>query len=464
MHKQVSKWSQLLIVSMGVFLSVIDIFIVNVAIPSIKKGIHGTDGDVQLVIALYLTGYAAFLITGGRAGDYFGKKAVFVTGISLFTLASTFCGLSQTAFQLNISRLVQGISAGIMVPQSIAYIQVLFPDGRERIKALGIYGSIAGSASVIGQLLGGIIPDMNFFTAGWRLIFLINLPFGILAAFFAWKFLPRTTRLSDKKFDFPGVALLSIILVSLVYPIIRGRESGWPLWSIILIFSSVLLTPFFLLNQKRKSDKDTNPLINLKLFEYKDFNIGLIASLLYFMVQDTYFLINAILFQNALELSSSDAGILFSFQGIGYVVASLISIRLLRIYGKYVLIAGVSLMIITLIFHILLLNANHLNTNLLVAVLLGYGMGCGSVLPSLLTMTLKNIPPELAGSASGMYSTFQQTAIALGIGIIGGIFFDKLPGNLTLHAYLQAYNLATYINIGFLLLTGVLLFRFSSTQ
>jgi MFS family permease len=458
MSKQTSKWGLLIILSSSIFLSVIDIFIVNVAIPSIKKGIHGTDGDIQLVIALYLLGYAAFLITGGRAGDYYSKKSVFIIAMLSFTLASLLCGISQTAFQLNTARFVQGISAAFMVPQGIAYIQILFPSHQERIKALGIYGSIAGAASVIGQFLGGILPDTHFFIEGWRLLFLINLPLGIVFAFLAARFLKDTTVEKAGKFDYSGVILLTLGLVGLIYPLIRGAESGWPLWSLILMGLSILLLFIFLYDQKQKLLKGKEPLIHMGLFSYKDFNIGLCAVLFYFMVQDSYFLINAILFQTGFGISSSETGIFFVFQGVGYVFASVISIKLVPVYGKKVLQTGVLIMIISLILHLVFFKSGAVSRAVMLPVLFIYGTGCGSVLPSLLTMALKSIPPKFAGAASGTFSTFQQTAIALGIGIVGGIFFYILGKAETLQAYLSAYQAATMVNVIMLLFVSLFLF------
>lgn len=301
MNKKVSKWFLLLIVSSAIFLSVIDLFIVNVAIPSIKKGIRGSDGDIQLVIVLYVIGYAAFLITGGRAGDYFGKKKVFITGILVFTLASCICGLSQNALQINIGRLLQGISAAFMVPQGIAFIPVLFPDMKEREKALGIYGSIAGTASVIGQFLGGILPDTRFFIEGWRLVFLINLPIGILSALLAFKFLTganaKTNSIKDstamplvnsasktslqvevsksqwKDFNFVGLGLMIFSLISVIYPIIQGRELGWPNWTIVMLVCSLLSLLAFFYNQRKRLAVKKEALINVMLLR-----IGILTS------------------------------------------------------------------------------------------------------------------------------------------------------------------------------------------
>lgn len=454
------KWLALFIVSSAAFLSVIDIFIVNVAIPSIKQGMHGTDGDSQLVISLYLIGYAAFLITGSRVGDHFGRKKVFIIAMLLFTVASGLCGASQTPLQLNAARFVQGISAAFMVPQSITYIHLLFPDHRERIKALGVYGSIAGMASVIGQFLGGILPDIHFIVAGWRLIFLINLPLGIISCVFAFRFLKESRVKQAVRFDYTGVLLLTVTLIDLIYPLIRGRELGWPLWSIIMMGAAVLLLLVFVNQQKRKLIRGEQPLINVQLFAFRDFNIGLCAVLFYFMVQDSYFVLNAVYLQTGLGISSSATGILFVSQGIGFVMASLISIPLINTYGKRVLQTGVLIMITALVLHIVFIRSAQVSPFILFPILFLYGTGCGSVLPSLLTMALKSIPADLAGAASGMYTTFQQTAIALGIGIVGGVFFNE-AGQA---GYVIAYQTATGVNIVLLVVVSFFLYMLPAKE
>src|SRR6202000_540021 len=197
-----NKWLELIIVLSAPLLSVIDVFIINVAIPSIKKGVHATDAQVQLVIAGYLLGYAAFLITGGRAGDHFGRKKVFFWGMLAFTIASALCGLSTTPFQLIATRFVQGLSASFMVPQAIAFIQILFTDAKERAKAFGLFGITLGAAAIIGQVLGGYLSDIHWAIEGWRLIFFINVPIGALTLFAAHLYLTETARHSSSKFDY----------------------------------------------------------------------------------------------------------------------------------------------------------------------------------------------------------------------------------------------------------------------
>ena len=444
------RWWALVLISSGVFLSVIDIFIVNVAIPSIEAGIHGSDGDSQLFIALYLIGYASFLITGGRMGDHFGRKRVFIIAMLLFTTASVFCGIAQSPIQLITARFIQGIGAAFMVPQGIALIQILFPDHHLRVKALGIYGSIAGVASVIGMFLGGLLPDLTFIVSGWRLIFLINVPFGLVAVTLSAKYLKESELIRSVKFDYSGISILTIALIGLTYPLIRGRELGWPLWSILLLIGALLMIGVFIKDQQRKLAAGKEPLINVQLFSYRDFNIGLLAVFFYYMVQESYFFVNTVLLQTGMGMGSSRTGIFFACQGIGYVVASLLSIHLVGVFGKKVLQVGIMIMILALVFHILVLESKPVNQSILMAVLFLYGLGCGSVLPSLLTITLRNIPTHFAGAASGTYSTVQQTAIAIGVGVVVGLFFNEIQGNNTLFNYLHAYRIATGCNIIFL--------------
>ncbi|MCF0062617.1 MFS transporter [Dyadobacter chenwenxiniae] len=454
----------LMILSAGIFLSVIDIFIVNVAIPSIKKGVHGTDTHMQLVIALYLLGYAVFLLAGGKLGDVYGKKNVYVTGMVLFTIASGCCGFAQTAWQLNVARLFQGISAAFMVPQGIAYIQVLFNDPKQRTSAFGIYGSIAGTASVIGQLLGGILPDLTLIDESWRLVFLINLPIGFISAALAIKFLPQHKVIQSARFDFSGSMLLTIALTGLVLPIILGRELNWPLWSLMLLAFSVILLFVFVYIQKRKQTTGRHPLINFELFAFKDFRIGLYASVCYFLVQDTYFLINTVLMQTGFGLSSSITGMFFVVQGLGYMSASLTSVRFVALHGKNVLLTGIIIMVVSLAFHILILRTAQINLFVLIPTLFLYGAGCGTVLPSLLSVSLKNIPSEFAGAASGTYATCQQISIALGIGILGGLFYDLLGSQHTIEDFSSAYRITSLINMMLLLVVGVLVLFLPKTQ
>ncbi|HTI93451.1 MAG TPA: MFS transporter [Puia sp.] len=454
MNKTLSPWLSLVIVLTAPLLSVIDVFIINVAIPSIKAGVHATDGQVQLVIAAYLLGYAAFLITGGRSGDHYGRKRTFFWGMIGFTVSSCLCGVSETPDQLNLMRFLQGVSAAFMVPQAIAFIQVLFSDPKERSKAIGWFGITLGLASVIGQVLGGYFAGGHFFVPGWRLIFLVNLPIGLLSLLAASKYLPETERHSGTKMDFSGVLILTIALFCLIYPLIQGRESGWPWWSFGLLLLSGIIFWLFIYDQRRKKAAGKAPLIDTSLFTFRDLNIGLGAVLFHFMVHTSYLLLSAVFLQNGLGLSPLTSGLYFVAPGILFTLSSVAASRLIPRYGTRVLMVGVVLIVITFGLEIA-----YFKTGASVAVLFTlqalYGLANGLVLPSLLNITLRSLPARFAGAAAGIYSTVQQTASALGICLVGGLFYYLIEHTKNVQL---AFHWGLAVNICFLFILGVLLF------
>ncbi|MFB6456747.1 MFS transporter [Chitinophaga sp. Hz27] len=420
----INKWYALLIILTAPLLYVIDIFIINIAIPTIKSSLHATDGEVQLVIAAYLLGSACFLITGGRAGDYLGKKKVFYWGMGWFTLTSCLCGLCQTPTQLNIARFLQGVSSAFMVTQSISLIQVLFPVAKERAKAIGWYGITLSIAAIIGQMLGGYLAETNFIIAGWRLIFFINLPVGIIAMWAIRHYLRETEITKAIQFDYTGAILLTIALGCMIYSITEGREQHWPIWSFLLLVISFVLLIIFLYLQKQKMINKKGPLINLQLFKQPAFNIGLLAVLFHFMLHTAYLLMMAVYLQNGLGLSALACGACFIPHALLFMLSSVVASRLLVTYGKRVLQAGLSIILLAFLLQIFMGNTNQpVWTVIFIAV---YGLGNGLVLPFLLNIVLDNVPVEDAGAASGIFSTFQQMASGLGISIIGGIFFAVL--------------------------------------
>ena len=460
--KSISKWLALLIILTAPLLYVIDIFIINMAIPAIKAGVHATDGEVQLVIAGYLLGSASFLITGGRAGDYLGRRKVFFWGMFCFTLTSCLCGLAQTALQLNITRFFQGLSSSIMVPQSIALIQVLFTDQKERAKAIGWYGITLSIAAIIGQILGGYLVGTHFMIAGWRLIFFINLPVGAASLWAIRQFLHETPKETKNAFDYRGAAILTLGLICLIYPLTQGREAGWPLWSIALIISSVCTFAFFIRDQKNKLLHNKQPLIDISLFKIREFNIGLLAVLFHFMMHTAFLLMSAVYLQNGLGLSALNCGMYFILHATLFMISSVIASKLIVKFGKWVLQAGLLLILISFILMICFFKApvSGWCVNLLIGL---YGLGNGLVLPSLLTIALKSIPSKFAGVAAGVFSTFQQTASALGISILGGIFYNVIDNNRLHPNYFKALSYGLAAGMVCLFIVGVMLYLLPSS-
>ncbi|MDV3750840.1 MFS transporter [Elizabethkingia anophelis] len=455
----------LLLLSMSIFLAVIDLFVVNVAVPSIKESLNGTNSGAMFIIVAYVMGYASFLITGSIAGNRWGKKKVYAWGMLLFTVFSLFCSIAQNTFQLNIFRFFQGVSAAFMVPQGVGMIPYVFPDFKDRTKAFGIYGSIAGAASVIGQFLGGLLPELNIWgIEGWRLIFIINIPLGGTAFVLSILKLKELPVIKQKSFDIFGLLLLTAFLITLIYPLIVGGESHWPFWSIAMLVFSLLLLFIFYLYEKYRLAKLNPVLIDVNLFSLKEFNIGILAAVFYYIAQDSYFFLNAIYLQSHLNLSSVHVGNMFVLQGIGYFMASLFSVRFVIKYDYKVMLGGSCIMILALVLHICYFTNEHINNILIYFILFLYGIGCGTMLPSMMTMALRKISSNLTASASGVYLTVQQISIALGVSIIGGIFFHLLGQNGDLLKATVAYHYSTYANILALVIVGGIFLFLSSRR
>ncbi|MEI6950467.1 MFS transporter [Paraflavisolibacter sp. H34] len=453
MNHSANKWLQHGILLTAPLLTVIDVFIVNIALPSIKESLRASDSAAELIIASYLLGYASFQVTGSRAGDIRGRKKVFLWGMLFFVLSSCVCGLANSAAMLIAARFFQGVSGAFMMPQALAYVQVLFPEPKERTRAIGYVGITLGAASVLGQFLGGFLAGLDTFTEGWRFIFFINLPIGLAAFWLAKKFLINTGQNTKQRFDYSGVVLFTLALGSLIYPLTEGREKGYPLWSFGMIASSLVLFYIFIRNQKTKLLKRQHPLVDIRLFRIKDFNLGLLLLIFYFIMHTAYLLVSTLYFQNGLHCTPFQTGLYFTVWGTCFTLSSFLSIRLVNAFGKKPVQAGIALMI--LVFqHQLLYFDDQLSEQTLLFNLPLLGFSGGLVLPSLINLALKKVPPQFAGIASGTYSTVQQTASSLGICFIGGLFFSVAG---TSGDFVKAFHYSLYAEIlclvaGFILL------------
>lgn len=451
--------------SIGIFLFVIDLFIINVSLPTIQNTLYLNNGQTQWIIILYVIGYASLLINAGKAGNYFGHKKLYIFGMIGFTIASAICGFSENIYVLLLGRLLQGFSSGLMVPQGLTLITRLFEKPEQRTIAFGIYGSIAGLASVIGQFLGGLIPDLHWMNESWRLIFLINIPFGLIAIVVSYIMLPKDQLLSKEKLSYFPLIQIFVLLIGLIYPLIIGPELHWPLWTIVLLIVFILLTFWFLKHQKGLNPLNSSAIINFSLFRSKMFNLGLLAALFYYMVQDAYFIMNSNYLQNHKNFTATMTGIAFVYQGIGYFIASLVASKFVQKKGKIIVLSGLSIMIIGLFFHLYFLNHEPLDETKIHILFFFYGIGCGSVLPSLMTLALKDLSKELIGVGSAIYLTVQQISICLGIAVVVGIYLQTKGNSFYFFNQLStAYGLAVSISVVFLLIVMLFILKIFSRR
>jgi EmrB/QacA subfamily drug resistance transporter len=457
------RWAALAVVSAAAFLGVLDFFIVIVSIPAIKLDLDATPAEVQLMVACYGLAYAVTLITGGRLGDIYGRKRMFLIGMGGFTLASTLCGLATSPAMLIVSRIFQGIMAALMFPQVLSIIQVSFPP-YERGRAFGIFGTVAGAGSFSGNLLGGVLVHFNLFGLGWRPIFLVNLPVGIISLAAAAALLRESRSPKARRLDLGGVAVVSLGLLLLVYPLMQGREAGWPLWAFASLAASLPVLVAFVFYERRVRLAGGSPLVELDLFHDRVFVVGLVTTLVYYCGLSALFLIVTLFMQDGLRFDPLQAGLTFAPFGLGFLIASNRAARLVPRLGNGVIQLGVGLMASSVAALIILTFLRGLETSLgeLIPVLLFYGIGQGLVMPTLVTTVLSGVHGHDAGSAAGVLTTVQQVALSIGVAVIVSVFYAVLDyyggAAFTAQGYVAAVDIALALNLGLLLTTFGLVF------
>jgi EmrB/QacA subfamily drug resistance transporter len=451
------RWWNLFVILLAPVISVVDIFITNVSLPTIQSYYNTSDAKVQLIVAAYLVGYAVFLITGSRLGDKFGRKKVLIAGLSAFTLTSVLCGLAATIGHLIAFRFLQGVSAAFMVPQTVTLIHLNFPEGNDRHKAFGYYGIAQGMAAILGQFLGGYFIHAGWIAAPWRLIFLVNLPIGVIAVILAAISLKESTQNKQRRLDLRGVLILTLALVCLIYPLTQGREYGWPGWSYAMLLGSLAGIYVFFRHLSSLKDPHKEPLIDLRLFRIKSFNTGVLSVFFYFGLHNAFLFTCAILLQKGYHIPPYTASMLFTSLGWTYMFSSWWSIRNAGKYGIRMLQAGSVIMAASFLAQVFLFATAVPSLVAIVVCFAIFGLGSGLVLPSLLNVSLRDVPASMAGSSSGVYSTIQQFSSAAGISMLGGLFFSVLShaGSYHLAYRISLYCFIAYLGVVFLLLNRI---------
>jgi EmrB/QacA subfamily drug resistance transporter len=421
------RWLTLVILLLAGFMNLLDVSIVNIAIPSIQRDLQASYADVQWALAGYTLAYALVLITGGRLGDTFGRKRLFLIGVAGFTIMSALCGAATSPGMLIGCRVAQGAMGAIMVPQVLAVIQVIFPP-RERIKALAGFGVTAGLGTVSGPLLGGLLIQHNLFGLGWRTIFLINVPVGVIA-FAASAILVRESRAANPpRLDPAGVGLISAALLLLLYPLVEGRQLGWPVWTYVSMALSLPVLAVFVWYERRKGRRDGSPLVPLSLFSDRAFSAGMGVAVTFFLGIASFALVLTLFLQLGLGFSPLHAGLTFLPFSAGVLLSSGAAARLAPRFGRGVTMAGA--LVIAAGMTGLIVTLHHygaaVSTWDLVPGLVAAGLGLGAVIAPLADIVLARVPHRDAGSASGVFNTGLQVGNSIGIAVIGVIFFGLL--------------------------------------
>jgi MFS family permease len=417
------RWWVLAIVVAAQFMFGVDAFVVNVAIPTIAVELHASTAEIESVIAIYLIAYATLIVTGGRLGDIYGTKGVFLAGVSGFTLTSLWCGLAQSGPELIVARLAQGATAALMVPQVLATLHLLFAD-HARSRAFGIYGIALGLAGAAGFALGGMLVSLDLAGVGWRAVFFVNVPFGFVILAAAAKVMPSVPRRAGTRLDVPGAVVLFLGLLCLIGSLLFGHDFDWSPLVWLAMTAGVVIVAGFVKLERVVESRGGMPLIDLTLLSDKAFMRGLGAAFFFFFANLSFYLVMTMYMQTALRIAPVQAGLVFVPLALTFVVASRLSGVRAKHRGTLVLIEGCAVQIAGLAALALAVAFIGSPTGFMLAlILMIFGYGQGLVMAPLSGVVLSSVKPASAGSGSGMYGTTAQIANASGVAAIGAVFF-----------------------------------------
>ncbi|POX52142.1 MFS transporter [Streptomyces sp. Ru71] len=427
------RWAAAVVMMTAALMDLLDVTIVNVAVPSIGRDLHASASDLQWLISAYLLGFGATLIVSGHLGDRYGRRGLFLTGTAGFGLASLACGIAQSPGQLIAARAVQGVLAAVLVPQVIGSFRTLFT-GRERGAAFGMYGAVSGFASAVGLLLGGLLTDADLFGWGWRTVFLVNVPIAAATFIGGLLLVPATKERSAGRPDLFGSVLLAAGLVAIVLPLVQGRENGWPLWGWLCLTAGVSAVTALALHEARRRTAHTTPLLPARAFKLPAFSFGVLVQLLFSLGMQGFFLAFAIWLQAGERYTPMQAGLVtVAFSAGGFLTAPAADALAVK-YGRAVLGAGALMMAggFGWVWAAVSDAAGpHTGAWPLTPGLLVAGAGLGFLVVPLVNVVLSAVPTDLAGGASGIFSTAQQFGGALGAALIGTIFFSNTGQGLS---------------------------------
>ncbi|WP_411887920.1 MFS transporter [Hydrocarboniphaga effusa] len=435
------RWIALVVLLTGTLLPPLDFFIVNVALPAIREDLRASPDVSQLVVSVYATAYAVTLVLGGRIGDILGRKRAFLAGMVGFGVTSALCGLAPSAEVLVTGRLLQGISAAVMAPQSLAFIHALFHTS-EKNRALSWYGATFGLASVTGQLLGGLLVAASPWNLGWRSVFLVNLPVIAVAIPAALILLPERKASAPDRLDVPGAALLALGLLALVVPLIEGREHDWPLWSLGILALAPLLLIAFWRHQKARERSGASPLVSPTALSSPALQRTLLATLFFYALA-AFFLTFSVYQQAGLDHGPLAAGFAILPVGVGLLWGALSGPRVARWLHARAAAFGMSLEAIGLAITAVLVACAEPSWLPIPLVLIGVGQGIAH--PALVRLNVDQVEEKWAGLAAGVVSAVLQISAALSVALVGGVFFSMVPDGASTKEVANGFSLASII-------------------
>ncbi|MFC9222451.1 MFS transporter [Streptomyces hygroscopicus] len=423
-------WAGLAVVLLAMFMSQVDMFIVNVAAPEMQSGLHAGFGQMQFVIDGYVIAYAAGMVTGGRLGDRVGRKKVFQCGVAAFTVTSLLCALAPSANTLIAARVLQGLAAALMTPQVLSILRAVFVHDRDRSRAVGAYGAAIGSGVIAGLVGGGLLLDLDVAGLGWRMIFLINVPIGVAILAAAAPVVPESRSADNPRLDFGGVVLTAVMLPLVLVPLTVGPEQGWPWWTYACFALGLVAVVAFMRWERRVEARGSDPLLPARLLRAKGFPLSMATVLAFFAGNAGLFLVLTYHLQSGIRLAPMSASLVFVPLGVGFIIASAACRRLAARFGIRVSIVGGIVMAMSLCAVPTVTGAETGSQALFLAGIMGVsGFGQGLVVAPLIDTVLSRVHPDDAGAGSGVLNTVTQAGMALGVAAIGALYRAVLGAN-----------------------------------
>ncbi|WP_051817134.1 MFS transporter [Kitasatospora sp. NRRL B-11411] len=447
--EEVRRWRALAVCLVAGFMTLLDVSIVNVALPSVRSGLHMSEAGLQWVLSGYSLAFGLVLVPAGRLGDAIGRRPVFLAGLALFTATSALAGAAQGETWLVVARLLQGMSGGLLVPQVSGFIQQLFR-GAERARAFGLLGTTIGFSTAVGPLLGGLLIAAFGTAEGWRWVFYVNLPIGLAALPLARRLLPAPTpdTCARRDFDPVGVLLLGTGTVLLLLPLVQSQWHGARKW-LLLAAAALVLAAFA--RWEGHYARHREPLVHPALFRTRSFTYGALVSLLYFAGFTAVFFVFTLYLQSGRHYTALQAGLAITPFALASAVASTIGGRLVTRYGRRLIAAGLATVAVGLALAALTVHffdGPGIGWATALPLLLA-GLGSGLVVSPNQALTLNEVPVARAGSAGGVLQTAQRIGSAAGIATVGATFFGHLR---TPADYPTAFQLSLAVVLAFILL------------
>ncbi|MFC4035478.1 MFS transporter [Streptomyces polygonati] len=425
---------------MGQFMALLDVFIVNVAAPTIRTDLHASGAGLQLVIAGYTIAYAVLLITGARLGDLLGHRRLFMAGLALFTVSSLACGLAQSTGELIGFRFVQGTGSALMIPQVLSLLQLNFT-GEARTRAMSVYSAVVASGAALGQSLGGVLVSADLFGSGWRPVFLVNVPIGLLMLVVAPRVLPRDARTAPERrrgLDLPGLILLAAAVTLFTVPLVLGQEEGWPVWGWVCLALSVLFFALFMVVEARVARRGGAPLVSGRVLRAPGIARAITVIMLSMAINAGFLFAVALHLQSGLGFSALHTGLTFAVCAITFGGIGLTWRRLPVAWRPWLAVAGLLISAVSLTGLALALRGGGDGGGWLYVTLLSLGLGLGLAFSPTFTLALSKVAPQDAADASGLLATVTQLGQLIGVATLGTLFLNRLalPGpHPSVHAF-----------------------------